>query len=448
VEEAQEAQEEDQKVPQVCVPLEEKDDKDVSEENVSAVERAKIDDFCISLHDCQSRDLIDKAAQDFCYMNTKGNRKRLARALFAVPRTAYSLIPYYARLIAILANAMPDISEMVASWLEQEFFQYVRAKTDSVMETRLKNVRFLAEMVKFKLIRPGVIFNCLQKCLDDFTQHNIEVACNLLEVAGRFLFRTKQTHMRTKNMLETMMRLKNAKNLDSRLDTMVQNAYYVCKPPEKSAKSQRKVRPIELEYVRYLFFAKLSKHTSEDVVKQLRKMDWKTCGNYIIKCLLKVHKCKYNQIYLIASLVASLARYHPYLPVYVVDDLLSEMRYLMHANDFGKQQRMMSLSKLVGELYSDAVIDSSIVFDVLYMFISPGTEHAGTMPDPPGDHFRIRLVCTLLDTCGHYFDQGNAAKRLDLFLARFERYLLTKMPIAMDVEFTLTDTIETLRYLQ
>jgi hypothetical protein len=33
-------------------------------------------------------------------------------------------------------------------------------------------------------------------------------------VCGRFLYRTKATHVRTRNMLETMMRLKNVKNLD------------------------------------------------------------------------------------------------------------------------------------------------------------------------------------------------------------------------------------------
>lgn len=40
--------------------------------------------------------------------------------------------------------------------------------------------------------------------------------------------------------------------------------------------------------------------------------------------------------------------------------------------------------------------------------------------DPPEHLFRIRLVCTLLDTCGQYFDRGSAKKRLDCFLNYFQ----------------------------
>ena len=40
--------------------------------------------------------------------------------------------------------------------------------------------------------------------------------------------------------------------------------------------------------------------------------------------------------------------------------------------------------------------------------------------DPSGHLFRIRLICTLLDTCGQYFDHGNYKKKLDCFLVYFQ----------------------------
>ncbi len=40
--------------------------------------------------------------------------------------------------------------------------------------------------------------------------------------------------------------------------------------------------------------------------------------------------------------------------------------------------------------------------------------------DPPEHLFRIRLVCTLLDSCGQYFDRGTSKKRLDCFLIYFQ----------------------------
>lgn len=81
-----------------------------------------------------------------------------------------------------------------------------------------------------------------QACLDDFSHHNIDVACNLLETCGRFLYRSPETTIRMANMLEILMRLKNVKNLDPRHSTLVENAYYLCKPPERSARIA-KVRP-------------------------------------------------------------------------------------------------------------------------------------------------------------------------------------------------------------
>jgi regulator of nonsense transcripts 2 len=46
------------------------------------------------------------------------------------------------------------------------------------------------------------------------------------------------------------MRLKNVKNLDPRHSTLVENAYYLCKPPERSARVA-KVRP-PLHQVQFL----------------------------------------------------------------------------------------------------------------------------------------------------------------------------------------------------
>ena len=37
--------------------------------------------------------------------------------------------------------------------------------------------------------------------LEDFTHHNIDMACNLLEVCGRFLYRSPESHVRTRNLL-------------------------------------------------------------------------------------------------------------------------------------------------------------------------------------------------------------------------------------------------------
>ena len=66
--------------------------------------------------------------------------------------------------------------------------------------------------------------------------------------------------------------------------------------------------------------------------------------------------------------------------------------------------------------------------------------------DPQDSYFRVRLVCILLDTCGHYFDHGSTKKKLDAFLVFFQCYLFMKrQPLPLEVEHMVQDTIEALR---
>lgn len=57
--------------------------------------------------------------------------------------------------------------------------------------------------------------------------------------------------------------------------------------------------------------------------------------------------------------------------------------------------------------------------------------------DPPEDFFRARMVITLLETCGHYFDRGSSKRKLDRFLIHFQRYILSKGALPLDIEFDL-----------
>lgn len=49
----------------------------------------------------------------------------------------------------------------------------------------------------------------------------------------------------------------------------------------------------------------------------------------------------------------------------------------------------------------------------------------------------MRMVITLLETCGHYFDRGSSKRKLDRFLVHFQRYVLSKGALPLDIEFDL-----------
>jgi regulator of nonsense transcripts 2 len=173
------------------------------------------------------------------------------------------------------------------------------------------------------------------------------------------------------NMLDILMRLKNVKNLDPRQSTLVENAYYLCKPPERSARIS-KVRPPLHQYVRKLLFSDLDKDSIANVLKQLRKLPWSECEQYILKCFMKVHKGKYGQIHLIASLTSGLSRHHDEFVVAVVDEVLEEIRVGLELNEYGAQQKRLAHMRFLGELYNYEHVDSSVIFETLYLTLLYG----------------------------------------------------------------------------
>lgn len=160
---------------------------------------------------------------------------------------------------------------------------------------------------------------------------------------------------------------------------------------------------------------------------------------------------KYGSIHLLAILVSALYRYHQDFVIGIVDNLLEQAILGLEQNDFKFNQKRIAEVKYLGELYNYKIIDSPVIFDTLYRIITFGHEGGTPVPgklsalDMPDDFFRVRLVCTLLDTCGHCFDRGSAKKKLDFFLTFFQYYLFTKDPLPMDVDFLVQDTYSTVR---
>ena len=61
-------------------------------------------------------------------------------------------------------------------------------------------------------------------------------------------------------------------------------------------------------------------------------------------------------------------------------------------------------------------------FQVLYSLLTFGIDRneVYNLLDPPEDMMRLRLICTVLDTCGAYFVSGSSKAKLKFFLAYFE----------------------------
>lgn len=101
------------------------------------------------------------------------------------------------------------------------------------VDNKIKNVRYIGELIKFGIAPPIMAFKMFKALLADFTQHNVDLLAQLLETCGRYLYLLPYTSERMNEVLETMLRLRRAKNLDLRQQTLLESAYFNVKPPER-----------------------------------------------------------------------------------------------------------------------------------------------------------------------------------------------------------------------
>jgi hypothetical protein len=64
-----------------------------------------------------------------------------------------------------------------------------------------QNIRFYAELAKFKVAQPHTILHVLQVCVADLTGPNVDNVANMLENCGRFLLRSEDTKEKAKTLV-------------------------------------------------------------------------------------------------------------------------------------------------------------------------------------------------------------------------------------------------------
>jgi regulator of nonsense transcripts 2 len=349
----------------------------LEEKLLECVNKQKVDDFCV---------------QFSAFAANKASRRRLVQALIRLPRSRSELAPMYARIVAILSRLYPDILPPILDAQRKEFHGILKTKKQLHIESKLRNVRYQGEMIKFNLAPPIVALRIFRTLLtESFSSSTIEMLTAMLECCGRYLYLLPYTQDAMNQILEMMLRLRHAKNLDLYQQTLLESAYFAVKPPDRSRANKdgqrgKKELTVVQQYARYLIQQRLEDTASsgndsngigvDDVIRSLRRLPWQSpeerVSYHVMKAVLKVARTKYISIPNLADCLSGLQRYYPNLVTEVVDRVFEEIQRALE-NPFKRDhQRIHGFARLLGELYNFTALSTTVIFEVLYHLLNFG----------------------------------------------------------------------------
>lgn len=115
-------------------------------------------------------------------ISNKKTRRMLARDLLEYRKEYQLVTPFLCRVAAILSQYHRDIAEHI---IEQLFTDYDKLRENIntnfvVNDKRSRNLKYICELTKFKVIDSERTLTCIGNLIDDLKGYNIELLISCL----------------------------------------------------------------------------------------------------------------------------------------------------------------------------------------------------------------------------------------------------------------------------
>ncbi|ODQ64410.1 ARM repeat-containing protein [Nadsonia fulvescens var. elongata DSM 6958] len=426
----------------------------MEEESKSDISGEEVSQFLQRLDTASKRELVDESAVSYCSLHNKRTKNRLVRYLEDASFANQFLIPFYSRFLATLNPYFPEITNDIIDILDNKIrgqnYHNKITKKDNFSNARRRNILFLSELTKFDLVPRHVILHKISTGIKSLDKSTASTIAYYLEGCGRYLAYKRDTAAIMANLL-SILQESSSKKLRANEQMIIQQALYYVKPSSGNT-LQKTERPIIERYIRKLIYSDLKPTNYETVLKRLRKLDWK--DSFTLKALKKVFRkvwrVSVSNIKYLAYFLRMLRFHHPEFVLYIVEQTLEDTRDNLERYSFVYNERIAQ-AKYLGELYNLKIINSQVIFDVMYTIATLGHPNGRPMPgvdvsiDPRDDFFRVRLILTILDACGSCFKSGSLGAKMSLFLAFLQYYYLTKESPTIDISHHYNNTLKLMR---
>lgn len=419
---------------------------------------------------CDTKETIDSISEQYLF-NSKmlcqtSKRLYIFEKIIKDDRCNLENIKYFARLFNNISTIYKDLLSELTNFLKDNFNDWKPKKiyesnnnttisTGTLFSYCLKDCRLISEMVKFGAFPIKDVFDIIKELLTDFKFKSIECLCQILDNCGRYIYLNKATQERFGQILDSIKKMAHSNLVhDDRAFKILTNSISICKPQEKTLIKKVKKRSIEEEYLRYLLNNDLTsdENSIKKVVAIVRRFDWEKHEDMIFKVIFKYLLTNNEEkISNCCKMLFLLKNYRQKFFFNLINALLEEIRIGLERNDFNDNQHKLILSIMVGNFYLNKIIQSDLVFYILYMIItfnpqwSEGNKELmiDNPLDSPFDTFRIQMILKILDICGKKL-LNKTKENLDKFIEFLQMYILSKQYLSIEVENKITTCFDNL----
>ncbi|EME30009.1 Regulator of nonsense transcripts UPF2 [Galdieria sulphuraria] len=378
------------------------------------------EDALSSLLSCSDMDEIDKwCLENWSIFKKSQIRKKLVKVLFNFSFANPEMVPLASRLVAALNPIYPDIAANVTQVLKDDFMSYFEKKEtgEHHLKCRIWNARWISEMTKFRLFPAHVVLNYVKLCLEDFSHYNVDIVCAILESCGQFLYNKSETEYRTSSLLDILWRLRSVKNLEPRHEVMVENAYYTVRPLNAKQEKNAEREPLK-EFIHHILFETRYHYRELPwLVKKLRKlpctMEMET---FLVDEFLQTEKFPYDCLGDMSKVITEYSKYRDSIGIGIVDGIVEAIFCLLENQDNRFLQQRLAQLKLLGELFKTRFVNGRFIMNLAYCIISYGWNESLLVEQENGLFVRVRMVCSLLETCGLELLDTVSFRKMETFL--------------------------------
>lgn len=236
-------------------------------------------DFCESLKDCTSIEAADRLTIKFGEINTGKTRKLLVQDIVEF-RTDYHLtIKYICRILANLDQKYKqEIRKHLTAKLQADYDMFKARTTRTVnffFDNRVRNINFIIEFTKYRLILPNFLMSLVLKSIDEFETIDKQIIVRFLENCGRFLRKYEESAEPFRYLLEQLWKkIKLCQGSDG-IYRQIESCIHYCLLDKNSFDEEYHEKTEAQELAEFIIF-----HINDDNIEHsaadMLRLPWKT----------------------------------------------------------------------------------------------------------------------------------------------------------------------------